>query len=77
MSEEVVQISFKDIILTDEELRDCVQSILYTLGDYDLDAEPKQFRVGFATAMKIVVLKLLNPDLDLIQSSWGWTALSY
>ena len=66
MSEKVVQIKFKDISLTDEELRDCVQEILDALKDYDLDAEPEQFRVGFATAMKIVVLKLLNPDLDLI-----------
>jgi len=65
MSEEVVQIKFKDINLSDEELRDCVQEILDKLSDYDLDAEPHQFRVGFATAMKIVVLKLLNPDLNL------------
>ena len=68
MSEEVVkttQIKFANINLTDEQLKSCVQEILDKLTDYDLDAEPEQFRVGFATAMRIVVLKLLNPDLSL------------
>lgn len=68
MSKKVVQttqIKFANINLTDEELRDCVQGILDKLTDYDLDAEPEQFRAGFATAMRIVVIKLLNPDLDI------------
>ncbi len=66
--EEVVitsQIKFADIELSDDELRKCVQDILDRLSDYDLDAESHYFKVGFATAMKIVVLKLLNPDLDI------------
>jgi len=68
MSQKVVketQIKFANINLTDEELRSCVQEILDKLTDYDLDAEPEQFKVGFATAMRIVVIKLLNPDLDI------------
>lgn len=71
MSQKVVkktQIKFANINLTDEELRSCVQEILDELTEYNFDAEPIKnlgFRTGFTTAMRIVVIKLLNPDLDI------------